>query len=70
MLWGIIIFWLACGILSYGFTFAWLQRGYPECAKEDYEWDRRYAIRSGLLGPFGLIANIYMKEHKYGWKWK
>ena len=72
ILWIIIfaILWIICGILSYGFLFAYFQNEYIFIAKEDYNKDKRYAFGIALLGICGLVAIICMNQYKHGLKYK
>jgi hypothetical protein len=63
-----IIFWLACGAVSYAMSFAYYQRKYPELAEADYMKDRTFSLTVALLGPLSLIPGILRSG--YGLKWK
>lgn len=54
-----ICFWLACAAVTYGLTFAFFQREFPELAEKEY---RKDVVELGLLaligGPFGLMGAL------------
>lgn len=74
MLWSailiIIAIWIVCGVLAYGFDFAYWQRHYPSLADRDRKADRFNALMTGCLGPIGLIAIFLQGGHKHGMKFK
>lgn len=53
-----IIGWIACGLLTYGGTFAYWHGEWPIVAAENRGVARFVAICSGLLGPMGLVINV------------
>ena len=63
-----LIFYLICGLLSAGITFAYFQDEYPSIAKRDYKKDCFFAYLIGLIGgPCGLLVGIFFtKFAKHG----
>lgn len=66
----IIIFWLVCGFISYGFSLAYWQRGWPSLAENNYIDDIIVSlIMSIIFGPIMLIFGIFIvKFYKHGFK--
>jgi hypothetical protein len=63
----IVILWIACGILSYGFSLAYFQKQYPILAFKQQSEDIRFAIFSLLFGAFSLIPCLLNREmRKHG----
>ena len=63
------LFWIACGVIDYGLTFAYFQRGYPELAEELYWENRFFALWSIPLGLCALLASLSVGHYKHGFKW-
>lgn len=63
-------FWVVCGVLAYGLTFAHFQRKFPNIAKEKYGSDMTFSLFVGGAGPIGLLA-LYMATNGdlRGFKW-
>lgn len=69
----VLMAWLGCAAISYGFLVAVYQGHFPELAEEDRVKDR---IVSGMIsilgGPPGLIAVVIFSYavtgFKYGWR--
>lgn len=53
-----IIAWLGFGILAHGLYFAYVQREYPEMAKECYKDDLAVSALMIPLGLSGFIAAL------------
>ncbi len=69
----IAIVWIICGVVNYGFTFAYFQRKYPTLAENDYKRDRNMARWFALGGIPGLIGSWIAARgeySKYGFKWR
>jgi len=66
----ITVFWILCGIISYGLNFAYYQREYSRLAQEDYNWDKRICIFLSLFGPINLVPITIFGNFKYGLKFK
>jgi hypothetical protein len=62
--------WVICGILNYGWAYAFQQREFPTLAENDAVCDRNFAIFIGLMGPCALLALILTKAWKHGWMWR
>jgi hypothetical protein len=68
-----IVFWIICGIIAYGASFAYFQalittdsdRLRPHMTKKD----REHALYMGVLGPIGLFA-IYDTISKYSLQYR
>lgn len=65
-----VMIWIICGILSYGFIFAYFQNEYIFIAKEEYNNDQKKAFTIALFGVCGLVAVICLNGYKYGLKYK
>ena len=68
---GLVIFgiWLAAGVWSAGYYFAFFQDNWPSLAAADYQSDRRRALWGILFGPIGLFVEWAVGHMKYGWRW-
>lgn len=52
-----IAVWIACGVASWGLSFAYYQRNWPTIAAETYFTDLLSAACIGLLlGPIALVS--------------
>lgn len=75
MMWiiSILLFWLATGILSIGFDFAYFQRKYPSLRKQQFAWDQQSCLIAILGGPFGILIVFFLPGNNpakfYGWLW-
>jgi len=68
-----IVFWIVCGILTYGLHFAYLQRrllDWQELADKSYTEDRSSSMVLGMGGPISLMGLLISKQCCYGFKWK
>jgi hypothetical protein len=63
----IIILWIVCGIIDYGFSFAYLQRKYPRLAKIQRNSDIAFCLLSALLGPCSRLVDIALGWTSCGW---
>jgi len=71
IIWIICLFWVICGVISYGLDFAYFQRKYPSLAEQDYKRDIRMCIFFAIFGPINLIEIILMRnDYLYGLKFK
>lgn len=67
----LILFWIICGFVSYGATFAYFQREWPTLAEIEKSNDRDFALFAFFLGPFSLIPGYFLsKRYKHGFKWR
>jgi len=64
------LLWVLCGLLSYGYGFAYLQRHFPTIAELHYYEDMKFSLLMSLLGPFNLLAVIVKGLCKHGFKLK
>ena len=64
----IAVIWMICGILAYGFTFAYFQREYPSIANGEYKNNLKFSLLIGLFGPFGLRSALRDEGYKHGLK--
>lgn len=62
--------WVVCGVLAYGWTFAYMQREYPTIAVEHRADDRGFALFMAVLGPIGLAVTLTVCGIKHGLKWR
>lgn len=56
-----LLFWIVCGFIAYGLSFAYLQNEFYLIAEEEHEKDRALALLLGILGPLGLLAHIIVE---------
>ena len=63
------VFWCVCGVLAYGYTYAFYQREFPRIAYKARRYDRRLALLAAVLGPIGLVAAAAGGQLKHGVKW-
>lgn len=60
------LFHLVCGVLAYGFHFAYFQRQYPTLAVREM-WDDVFgATIAGICGPVGLYSTWDCGFAKHG----
>lgn len=65
------VFWVVCGVLSYGADFAYFQRMWPTIAVRDYDKDRRAALIRSVFGPISLMVAVVMSSGlRSGFKWR
>lgn len=62
-----IIFWVGCGILDYGISVAYLQKGYATIAYKYRYKDRVYCFCMAILGPFSLFGTFITGQYGHGW---
>ena len=55
---GVVLFYVASGIVGYGLTFAVFQGEFPNIADEMRDDDRQKAMLVGICGPFGLLGVV------------
>ena len=67
-----IMIWIGFGIVSYGISFANLQKMFPKIAQEQYKSDIIISLFVGLCGPLGFIVLASFGElgHCCGMKFK
>ena len=73
-----IIAWLACGVFTWGWSFAWFQGEYADygIAQDGYKEDLTQSAIFSLAGPCFLVAFIFCmfvtfynpKKMWYGWR--
>ena len=70
MIWaiGLLVFWVVCGILNYGFEVAYFQGEYPKIAQENKVTDRVFAGIGSLAGPCALFANAIFCGFRHGFR--
>lgn len=66
----IIVFWIVCAVLDYGFSFAFLQREFELIAKEQRYKDMTHCFFWCLGGPLSLVATALTFGFKHGIKFK
>lgn len=59
--------WIACGILAYGFAFAYFQRSHKCFAWKHRHEDRGFATFLCLVGPMGLLVVLFSGGYAKGW---
>lgn len=59
-----MLFYVICGVLTYGLTIAHFQKAYPSIAKETYHDDVHFARLISLLGPGSLLGFMLFKGFK------
>jgi len=64
------VFWVACGVLSYGFNFAFYQRRFFRIAQENYRKDQFFCSLASLFGPVSLASIVFLGLHEYGIKFR
>lgn len=62
------VFWVVCGVISYGLSFAFFQREYPVVAEEFYAEQMRMCLPDLVFGPCALLASVMVFGIKHGLK--
>ena len=65
-----VFVWIVCGVIDYGLSFAYFQRGYPSLAAELYWTDLTRCAAMAIFGPFSLFATFILGIRGYGFKWR
>ena len=61
------VVYVICGVLAYGYNFAYFQTKYRIIACRHYmQSDRRFALETSLFGPVGLVVAAVLGNTKYG----
>jgi hypothetical protein len=66
----ILAVWIICGVLNYGWTYAFFQKSFPTIADENRSIDRRFSALFAVLGIPGTIVIIFVKGWGYGLMWR
>lgn len=66
----ILAFWLGCGVVGYGVTFAYFQGNWPRIAQETRGDTRSLAFFIASFGPIGLAAALIRCGLQYGLRFK
>ena len=66
----LIMWYIFCGVLAYGFSFGYFQNQFSALAKDDYFVDHVSAFLISIWGPISLLGIIVLKMYKYGLKWR
>ena len=66
----ITVIWILCGILNYGFVFAYFQKEYPSLAEKNYQKDLWFALTLIPFGMMSLLVTIICKYYIHGIKFK
>lgn len=66
----VVVFWVICGVLAYGYTFAYFQTEYKLIAEESYKSDKSFALEAFFFGPISLLVCITRGDTKHGLKFK
>lgn len=65
------VMWIANGVYTYGITFAFLQRGWPELARRQRWLDFAFSVFFGAFGPVGMIVIFVVSGGaRYGTKFR
>lgn len=64
-----LLFWIVCGVVTYGLTFGYYQREFSALAKEDYWRDLIFSTVFSLFGPISLFVVFISFRYKHGFKW-
>lgn len=64
------LFWAVCGVLEFGFTFAYFQKEYERSAAKEYEIDRMNSVIYALFGPISLGVSMFSGHFKHGLKFR
>lgn len=59
------VFWICCGIISYGLFYGSFQKSFPRIARDDNLKDRKQAIIAAIFGPIGIIATLVALDIYY-----
>lgn len=71
MIYLILLLYLVGAVLSYGLTFAYFEREYPELTDEDYSKTRGLAFFFGLASWLGVAVALYKGDWgKHGLKYR
>ena len=62
----IALTWTICGIISYGFDFAYYQRNWPLLAEKDHRHDQILCLTSAMFGPIDLLYILIHKQYRHG----
>jgi hypothetical protein len=65
------IFWVVCGVINYGYYFAYFQRRFSSLAEDNYSQDRFAAFSYAVFGPIGIVSSVItFRTFKHGLKFK
>lgn len=64
------VFWVSCGVLSYGFNFAFYQRRFFRIAKDNYRKDQFHCFFASIFGQVSLVVLMIKGQHEYGIKFR
>lgn len=59
----VVVFWVVCSVLSYGFMFGMFQREFPTLAEEDYRRDMIFSAITSIIGGPVMLCGMWYK----GW---
>lgn len=63
----IAVGWLACGVVTAGYWYAYFQREFPNIAAEQERVDWWSAMGSIAFGPIGFANLIWRDNRRHGW---
>lgn len=67
----LVVFYLICSVVCYGYVFGYWQGKYEIIAAQDYWFDMTFAMLWALAGPLGLLtAYILSKRALFKYKRK
>ena len=64
----IVLIWIICSILSYGFEFAYVQKEYNITAEFHYWEDVTFSLFISIFGPVSLFIVFITRDFKHGLK--
>lgn len=56
----IILGWLVCSVISFGASFAFFQRTWPDLASSQYYGDMVVSVLVSVFGPISFIAVFFL----------
>lgn len=66
----IIIIWVICGMLSYGHSFGFYQRNWPNIAERCCTQDQRFSVFMAFLGPVSLAISLIKNRPWHGFMFR
>ncbi|KKM43855.1 hypothetical protein LCGC14_1562380 [marine sediment metagenome] len=68
MIWiAVILFWILCEFVNFGFTFNYFQKEFSLIAAERRKSHRNHAIFQAMTGPIGTLVIAMEGGMKHGW---
>ena len=63
---GFAVFWVACGVIGFGGSLAFLQREFSPIARDCFEKDLGISLVISACGPMGVLVLIVNGGFKHG----